>query len=177
MKLSANNFLTIIKQVVTGGGNDAQNIPLNDAGFVVDRQLSTAESSAAAQTALPDIAFRVPRDYDEATDYLSLIFTADMAGATDTPAVTVTVIRARAGVADSTIASGVSVLAGLSEALQEGRVDLSGNGLLRGDVLNIVFTAGAHTTDGITNISATAAYRSCLVSYDDEDDADGYPLR
>lgn len=53
MKLSANNFLTIIKEIVTGGGRRADGSPYNDAGFLKRAEgvsLSTMLATASLGT-------------------------------------------------------------------------------------------------------------------------------
>lgn len=54
MKLSANNFLTIIKALVVGGGRNTAGSPANDAGFLVDRPvpLSTIFATPASANAI-----------------------------------------------------------------------------------------------------------------------------
>lgn len=176
MKLSTNNFTTAIKQIIVGGNSAVAGAVAADAGFLTDSQsLLGATTSAAGQTALPVEAFVVPRDYDEAADKISLSVQGISAGATDTPALTVTVTRVRAGVANATLVTS-SALFTASQTQQLASVDLSGNDLQRNDVLLVAITAGAHTTDALTQLAATVSHRSTLVSYN-QLDASNSPLR
>lgn len=176
MKLSLNNFLYGVKQIVMGGGTDSSGTPYNDAGYLVDRVVDGATSLAAGAggNTNPYIAY-IHRDYDEATDVASINLFAEMAGATDTPAVTATVVRKRAGVADATLAN-ATALGSLSNSIQKFTINLDGNTLLRDDVLYITFNIGSHTTDAVTLLCVTNVYRSCLVSYNEEDSS-GNALR
>jgi hypothetical protein len=170
MQASLNNFLYFLKQLVTGEG------PV-DGGILVDGQsvLDSAES-ASGQTTLAEANYVVPRNYDEASDHLKLNFTGRMDGTTDTPDVDVVVTLTRKGESDSTIQSSTTVFS-LDDSYDDAVLDLSGNGLQRGDFLDIAITIGSHSTDGVERLSVRPEYRSTLVSYDDGDDANGNPLR
>lgn len=110
MKLSPNNFLQNIKNLVTGGGFQKDGVnPTNDAGFKVDHNdfmgsallvtnvtyiadgdgYPVVNISNAAGTVGTTIPFWVPRDYDEATDEIVFRVVANMGGATDTPTLTI----------------------------------------------------------------------------------------
>lgn len=165
MKLSLNNFLYGLKQIVTGDGDV-------DGGILVDAQnVLQSPESASGNTALPAASFVVPRDYDESTDHLKLNLAGRMDGATDTPAFQVAVTRTRVGASDSTIQSNTTVFS-LDDSYDEAVLDLSGNGLQRGDHLDIAVTLGAHTTDGAERLAVRPEYRSCVVSYDEFDSND-----
>ncbi len=129
-------------------------------------------SSAASTTNVGTVEFAVPRDYDEATDVFKLRLMAAMAGATDTPALTVTVYRKRAGANIATLVTAKAMDANfgataLSSAAQMVEFDLSGYSLLRDDVLTIVITSAAHTTDALYVYSVTPMHRSTIVSYNE----------
>lgn len=169
MKLSLNNFLYGIKQIVMGSGEV-------DGGILVDvPSVLESPESASGETALPAASFVIPRDYDEETDHLKLNVAGRMDGSTDTPDFDVVVTLTRVGDTDSTIQSSTTVFS-LSDSYAEAVLDLSGNELQRGDHLDIAVTLGAHTTDAAERLAARPEYRSTLVSYHEED-SDGNTLR
>lgn len=173
MKLSLNNFLYGVKQIVMGGGAGA-----NDGGYLVDGSPESSFTSVvlnAAASPLAAIMYHVPRDYDEATDVLTLDLVAAMGGATDTPVLTVAVTRKRIGAADVVLVTGAAV-GTLGTTLQRFENDLTGNSLVRDDILKIVYSAAAHGTDAIVDFLTSVSYRSTLVSYNEEDAA-GNELR
>lgn len=196
MLFGPDNFLTVVKFLVTGGGRSAAGNPALDAGFSVVRPLSppvdlrtaaglvltaaTAPSvivtetngltvvSAASGTALGSFTFQIPKDYDENTDELKLNFVAGMDGATDTPTVNATVYRKRAGVAlSANLAPVASAALAQSSALKT--IDISGKSMLAGDYLTINLVTGAHTTNNVSLHSLEVSYRSTLVSYQAQD--------
>lgn len=169
MRLSLNNFLYGLKQIVTGDGDV-------DGGVLVDEQsVLQSPESASGNTTLPVAGFVIPRDYDESTDHLKLNLAGRMDGSTDTPDFQVAVTRTRVGESDSTIQSNTTVFS-LDDSYNEDVLDLSGNNLQRGDHLDIAVTLGAHTTDGAERLAVQPEYRSCVVSYD-EFDSDNNTLR
>lgn len=141
-------------------------------GTAVETNLRVS-SSPASTTAAGTIEFTIPRDYDEATDTLALRLMAAMAGATDTPVLTLNVYRKRAGVAIATVATGVAMstigAVALNATAQMVQFDLSQKSLLRDDVIVIQIVAGAHTTDALYIYSAYPIYRSTIVSYNETD--------
>ena len=169
MNLSLNNFLYGLKHIVMGDGEV-------DGGVLTDApSVLPSPESASGNTALGAASFVVPRDYDEATDHLKLNCAGRMDGSTDTPTFDVVVTRTRPGASDSTVQSSTTVFT-LSDSYQEAVLDLSGNGLQRGDHLDIAVTLGAHTTDGAERLAVQPEYRSTVVSYN-EFDADDNTLR
>lgn len=197
MKFSLNNFLYAIKQIVTGGGfavNSGNTLTSADGGFNQDYNLGlnsgvpasstvtyTTSSNvpvlqaAAATTTVGTFGFLVPRDYDQATDKLIVRILAKMAGATDAPTLTVAPKVNPLGVAQTTPASVVS--AALSTTERAFEFNLSGNGLARDAIVSFTLTAGAHTTDALLIYAIEVVYASCIVSYIDDVDALGIPLR
>lgn len=167
MKLSTNNFLTVVKQLVTGGGYMSNGETAhNDAGFFVDKSVGHTVTLAATDVTPVEHSFVVPLDYDQATPSLSLIVNSNAGGASDTPTITATVVRRRAGVANVTLVNAVVVGSVDSQTLAVDVVDLSDAALLPGDVIDAAFTVGAHATDAVTIHSSVARYRSTLVAYD-----------
>lgn len=202
-KLDAYNFLSQIKNLVTGGGRLKDGVmPQQDAGYVVDRPNLVAESilvsgvtyiadsngfpvlnAAASNTAVAVVPFMVPRDYDEATDTMTLNIVAHMGGATDTPTLTVAGKKQVIGSAPASLVAptGVSLTtAALSATATLYTIALRGNGLLRNTLVEITITSGAHTTDAIQVLDIHFDYRSTLVSYNETDGVNaehGNPLR
>jgi hypothetical protein len=189
---SPNNFLAFVKQLVMGGGYQKDGVtPKNDGGFLVDRNdlldssvlaasvtfITDANSfpvlnAAATITAVANVLFWVPRDYDEATDELRLRFVAKMAGATDTPTITVAAKKAVIGSAAAAITpvSGTPTAA-LSTTAAKFDLLFRGQGLKRDTLVEFTLTSGAHTTDALQVQSLGVVYRSTLVSYNETDGA------
>jgi len=197
MKLSTNNFLTSIKNIIMGGGRNTDGTPKGDAGFLVSRamnltSLTTAAgltltastvpailltetngmtvAIAASETAGGSFTFQIPRDYDEATDELKIRLVAGMDGATDSPTMDATVYRKKAGVALSADLNPTASSA-LGEATAWKTIDVTGEGLVRDDILTINLVSGAHTTNAVSIHAVELVYRSTLVSYDLTDGA------
>ena len=172
MKLSLNNFLYGVKQIVTGGGDSG----VNDAGFLHEEQsLLDSAGYSTGTTDLGESHFVVPRDYDEATDEFKLKVAGRMAGSTDTPDIDVVISRTRVGESDVTTLTSTTIIT-LDDTYDTAELDLSGEEFKRGDHLDVAVTSGAHATDAIERLTLIPIYRSCLVSYHEED-SDGNPLR
>lgn len=195
MLFSPHNFLQFVKNVIMGGGRDAAGNPRLDSGFFVDKELladsvlaasvtriADAEgfpvlNAAAGITALAVVGFTVPRDYDEATDILQFSFTAKMGGATDVPTVTYVAKRSALATAAVTLTPvTASPTAALSPTAQRFNIAYRGQGLTRGQRVELTLTTGAHATDAVQLQELSASYPSTLVSYN-EFDASNNPLR
>lgn len=196
MLFGPDNFLTHVKDLIMGGGRDSSGNPANDAGFMVDGEdqlgnsvLATSVTliadsdgfavlnAAASITAVGVFNFVVPRDYDENTDRLFFHFAAVMGGATDTPTITVAAKKRSTGGAAASITpvSGTPTAA-LSTTGQEFTLEFRGQGLTRGQVVEVTLTSGAHTTDALQVQKARFSWNSTLVSYNREDSS-GNSLR
>lgn len=196
MLFGPDNFLTHIKNLVMGGGRDTNNNPANDSGYLVDgpdllgnsilaasvtyiadSDGFVALNAAASITAIGVFNFTVPRDYDEATDILTIAFVAKMAGATDTPTITVAAKKRVTGGAAAAITpvSG-SPTAALSTTATGFELMFRGQGLLRGTMVEFTLTSAAHTTDALQLQKIRCHWHSCLVSYNAEDSS-GNTLR
>lgn len=193
MKASENNFLTFLQGVVTG-----------DEGFFVDRNdligssvLATSVTyiadgngypvlnAAAGITAVAAVGFVVPRDYDEHSDKLVVRFAAKMAGATDTPTLTLVAKKMTVGSApatltadeaDASLGTSDATTAALGTTAQTFEVVFTGQGLTRGQIVLLTLTSAAHATDALQLQQIGVSYRSTLVSYDRETTA-GVALR
>lgn len=195
MHFSPNNFLYLVKQLVTGGLKPDATGPLPaDGGFYLDYQVALGSginstgatiisvnnvpilSSAASNTLITDIGFLVPRDYDEASDQIKVRLLARSGGTTNTPTLTVASSTTQLG---STVGvAGTSVVSAAITAVEAAyEFDLSGQGLTRDSILNFTVTASAHTTDTVQIFGIEVVYASCLVSWKDGFDALGNPLR
>lgn len=203
MILSPDNFLVHIKNLVTGGGRTGGE-PVHDAGYLkraegvtlqslVDTSALVAHETNARVILIEQtvdtagsISFPIPRDYDEATDEFRLRVLASQLtlSVDDDVKLDVELYRKRAGTALSadlapsfTSDPAVPIL---SVAEQWVEFDLSQLTFLRDDVATIeVITNGLNDTDGeeVLIHAVELVYRTTLVSYDDEDDAQGNPLR
>ena len=193
MNFGPDNFLTHVKETVMGGGRDSAGNPKLDSGFMVDHRndllgssvLATsvtrvtdsdgfpALSAAALITAVANVGFTVPRDYDEETDTLVLRIVAKMAGATDTPTLTIDGEKrtlAAAPVAITPVSG--SPTAALSTTAQAFELIYRGQGLVRGQDVQFTITSAAHGTDALQVQHIGVSYRSTLVSYNRTDSSD-----
>ena len=133
-----------------------------------------------------NIVFPIPRDYDEATDEFRLrLLVSQLTLSVDNDVkIDVELYRKRAGVAlTADLAPSFTADAAVPNLLvaeQWIEFNLSGLGLLRDDAVTIeVITNGNNDTNGeeVQIHAVELVYRSTLVSYDDENDAQGNPLR
>lgn len=200
MILSAVNFLTHIKNLVTGGGRRSDGSARHDAGFMKEvpyplGAIDSGSSIAAYEThdrvlfveetvdVVGYIHFTVPRDYDEATDILTLRFLANMLTVSTDDDVELDVevyVRPRATNTLSADKDPTSPGLVLSIVEQWHEFDLKGYGLRHEDVVTIeIITNGGNDTNGeeVQLHAASLAYRSCLVSYVSGVDDAGNPLR
>ena len=129
-----------------------------------------------------NIVWPVPRDYDENTDVLILrVLASQLTLSTDNDVeLDVEMYVKTAGSALSADKDPTKPGTVLTVAEQWIEIDLTGQSLKRDDVVIIeLITNGANDTDGeeVLIHAVELAYRSCIVSYDDEDDAEGNALR
>lgn len=129
-----------------------------------------------------NIVWPVPRDYDENTDVLILrVLASQLTLSTDNDVeLDVEMYVKTFGVALSADKDPTKPGTVLTVAEQWIEIDLTGQSLKRDDVVIIeLITNGANDTDGeeVLIHAIELAYRSCIVSYDDEDDAEGNALR
>lgn len=220
MLFDPSNFLTHVRNVVTGGGRDSSGYPKVDSGFFVDTPMplsalelnttsvvDTSDAGASADPVIESGAYMaadetnarvihvdeavdtifhltvpVPRDYDEATDTMVVRVMASMVSvSTDTDVELDSEMYVKvAGAALSADKDPTAPGTVLSATEQWVEFDLSGNALVRDAVVTFkLITNGANDTNGeeVLIHAVEVAHRSCLVSYDDEDDAEGNCLR
>lgn len=185
---NAANFLKGLEALVTGDGfkRVIQGLNINSiraAGLIPTASTEPSRESletnfeglvsSSSQTALGDLTFIIPRDYDETKDKLHVRFFAESGGDTDTPTIDATLFRKRAATAlssdlDPTISAAVptnTVGAGYVEVVSQGDAHQAG------DAVTFVFTTSAHTTDALNVYGFEVVYNSDLVYYDDDDRA------
>ncbi len=128
---------------------------------------------ASSQTAIGNIVFTVPRDYDQTQDSLRFRFLAQGGGTTDTPSIDASIYRKRAGAAlsadlDPTISAVTTVSTTAGSWVEINADDLS---IRPGDVLTVVFATGGTrgTTDALNLYALEVVYRSDIVYYDKTD--------
>lgn len=122
----------------------------------------------AGQTALGSFVFEVPKDYDTVADELKINLLVNSGGNTDSPTVTVTAYRKRAGIA---LTAALTVVASTAipksatpaTAAAERTITLSGNLLQAGDVLTVNLVTAAHATDAVNLYHTEIQYKSSIV--------------
>lgn len=188
MKLSLNNFLYGIKQIVMGDGEV-------DGGFLRDRfysaaSIGTTGTSAQTTNSLPHfvrvldaddedviLPFEVPRDYDEATDHLKVRLRVRLESGTSLDLQADSLNRAAAGADPANESDYTAPDATTVTSAQIIEVDLSGLEWSRDEQGVLNFAASNRTGSGIVHVlGAEIVYRSTLVSYHEED-SDGNTLR
>lgn len=119
----------------------------------------------SSQTDLGSLTFKIPRDYDQTQDELAIRFLANSAGDTNTPTIDAALYSKRTGVAltadlDPTISAAVNTNTAIAAWVEVNCDTLS---LQPGDVVTVLFTTSAHTTDALNVYSIEVIYRSDLV--------------
>lgn len=188
MNYGPSNFLAFVKQLVTGGGRMLDGVTAReDSGFlkdvndllgdgilpasvtyIADTNGYPVLNAAASITAVTTVPIMIPRDYDEATDSFNFYIVAHMAGATDTPTITIdpdSQVIGSASVQMAVPTGGSLTTAALSTTATKYSIDLRGNGLKRDQLVKVTITSGAHTTDALQVLAIGYDYRSTLVSY------------
>lgn len=169
-------------QSADGGIKSDHYIPLSAVlNLTTGTALTLAETSmsvlqtTAGDTGVGHVSFVIPRDYDEASDHLSLRVLVQLANAdagitiTGTPTIKPYGGAAVAGTAVSGVAPFTTGALALSTTEQVADITLSGNGLKRDGVIDIAL-AYVGTTTGVANIyGLEIQYDSCLVSYNETD--------
>lgn len=115
---------------------------------------------SSSQTALGDLTFLVPSDYNQDQDRLYVKFLVKSSGDTDTPTIDATLFRKRAGAALS-----ADLDPTISAAIPTDTVDaawrtitVEAQDLDPGDAVTFVFTTGAHTTDNVDVYAVKVEY-------------------
>lgn len=181
-------FLSQLKGIPTPGGDGvrvtkfiAPDALKTAAGLVLTAATTPAvvnlETNAIAAQAVASsnlggsFVFEVPKDYDQVADELKINVQAVSGGNTDSPTLTVTAYRKRAGVALTaaltvTASAAIPKSATPATALAERTVLLSGNSLKAGDILTVNLVTGAHTTDAVNIYGVEVQYKSSIVFQD-----------
>ena len=188
MGLNPSTFLKRLEDIVTGDGfkRVIQGVNINTIrsgdGIIPTASTNPSRTAvetsfdalvcAASQTALGQLTFQIPRDFDETVDKLDFRFLVQMAGNTDsTITIDAAMYRKRPGAAltadlDPTISGAINTLTELAGWVE---VRSHGDGWHAGDACCIDFTASAHTTDAIHVYGIEVVYASDLVYYDDDE--------
>ena len=153
---------------VIGIFRDTNGAPLTNATTPAITALETNARGiqvASSATLVGELIWQVPRDYDQTNDYLRLRFLASSGGDTNTPAIDATVYRIRAGAAissdlDPTISASVNNDTTDKDWVE---INIDGKSLQPGDVLSIIVSTEAHTTDAVDVYGAEFVYKSDLV--------------
>jgi hypothetical protein len=127
-------FQIVIQNMDTADAIASLAAQANSTGLEASETNLQVQSFAAGTTAAGKFSIVIPRDYDEATDSFNIKIAAAMAGATDTPGLSITAYRKRPGSSIVTVAStvtgkltGVTTAAALSTASQVLNFNLSRN--------------------------------------------------
>jgi hypothetical protein len=192
MLLNPVNFLKHIKNLVTGdeGFNKDNFLPVGSFAVGNTNMATAALSNSLPATALVldtdadnfVVPFRVPRDYDEHADELTISVLARNASGTSDTLQPSAVTKGNpekdedlAALSGFSAPTATTINAGFK--IGEVPVTLSGFGLERGDLVFVNYLVGGTTGSGITHVlGAKATYRSTLVSYN-ETDSSGNQLR
>jgi len=125
---------------------------------------------SSSQTDLGNLAFQVPRDYDQTIDKMYVRFLANSGGTTDAPTIDATLYQKKIGTAlsadlDPTISAAVAKTSATTGA---GWVEVAaeGEGLVAGASVSWFFTTSAHTTDALNVYALEVVYYSDLAYYD-----------
>lgn len=166
MNLNLYNYLQFVKQTVPGtNANGAA-----DGGYLVDNDFSSLLLLATASTIVSTGghtigSFKIPRDYDQASDTLQFRFLGSTAttGSTNMVAwLSNLSIPGRSTV--STTANHSTVQTFTNQIFTAYSVDLSGEQLTQDDVFTLNVSTGSGAA--ITNVGVAMVYASCQVAYD-----------
>ena len=188
MSMNPGQFLLNLDRIITGRGFKCviQGININTIrsgdgiiptasthpGRVAIETSFDGLQSANGQTALGQLVFQIPRDYDESIDKLDFRFLAQMSGDTNS-AVTIdaALYRKRVGAAlssdlDPTISAAVNTATELADWVE---VRSHGDGHKAGDAITIDFTTASHSTDSLNVYGIEVVYASDLVYFEDSE--------
>lgn len=195
MRFTPDNFLYMVKQLVTG-----TNLPVTtsktgipDGGIKVDRPYTVnaiaplganatvgalnnqpAVTTASTYTNIGTFGIQVPRDYDEASDNFKLRITAIQQTAVSSQTLLGTpYINGVAGTQVTGKAPFATANLNLSITAQVVELDFTGLGLKRDQIFSVVLAYGAAAgTSGTSIIGLQTHYDSTIVSYNETDATD-----
>jgi hypothetical protein len=135
-------------------------------GFDKEGTNLTTLSWAAAKVVEAGLRIKVPGDYDESVDKMTLWLYAKMGGSTDTA----TAIDAKAWKASaSTTDLDPTQTADLTASYAWVKIDLSSNSLSSNEVLQLALFPEAHANDAVHVLSMVLRYNSCVALYRDDE--------
>ena len=198
MRFNPDNFLYLIKQLVTGLNGDSitdsgtassadggisKDVPLGEGSVVLVSgtafKLSTITNlttvpvleTASGDSSIGATSIQIPRDYDEASDHFSLrlnVVLGNAGDAGDTLVGTPAIKTAFTAVTPFTTTN-----ASLSTTPQTVEITLNGYGLLRDQVISIGLAYGTALGSGVADVlSVQYHYDSTIVSYNETDTTD-----
>lgn len=124
---------------------------------------------AASQSQAINLCYTIPVDFDREQDLLRIRFTGVMGGTTDTPTITASGYRARAGETTTTALTSVVSDAVTGTTIGVYDILMSGNELRPGDCVRITLTPGSHTTDILYGLGIAIGYKSVMAPYEASD--------
>lgn len=131
-------------------------------GFDKDDTNITTLAWAAGKVVAAGLRIKMPTDYDESADTLSIWLYAKMSGSTDTTtAITAEVWKVSAGTTDLA----PDQTADLTSSYAWVEFDLDGNSIDANEILQVALTPEAHGTDAIHVAAIAIRYQSDLVPY------------
>jgi hypothetical protein len=122
-------------------------------------------SCVAGQTAAGSFKFVVPQHYDEVADEVKIDVLVVSGGNTDTPTLTATAYRKRAGAAITaalTVVASAAIPNSTAKAAVR-TITLSGNSLKAGDTVMVNLVTAAHATDAVFVSSVEVQHKSGIV--------------
>lgn len=173
--LIAGNVLTV--NLVTGGTRgttDAIQIFGVSVRYPSTEKTTAVETSGlgtildANTTTFGSFNFTLPPDFDSTAAEFKINILAASAGDTDTPALDAAIYKKRAGAAlsaDLNPTASAAIPNNTAKAAVR-TIDLAGADLDAGDVLTVVLSTGAHTTDNVVIHGIEVQYKSVMVFED-----------
>ena len=183
------NFLKRLEGLITGDGI-WRDIPVSIRDFHLESDGATLTTTtttnpgfakegtnlttliwAASKVVEAGLNIQVPGDYDESVDKLSVWLLTKMAGATDTPTITVEAFKH----SDPTTDLAPDAVAALTSTYAWRQIDLDGNSILANDIIHLTLVPGTHGTDIINIAAVKVRYRGDIVIFDTDERSSGTP--
>lgn len=177
--MNEGTFLQQLDSVVTGHGVKVwKPLPIREAHLASDSTTLTTTTStnpgfavvetnlsvltwAAAKTVEAGYTLQIPDDYDESVDECVVMLKAAMSDSTNTPALVTDAFVDSAATTDLN----PDATDALSATKAWVEIDLSGNGFVAGDVVQLQIAPEAHATDAVYVYAMKLRYASDIVAY------------